>query len=662
MAAKTWGAGSGAGTDGLWSTGANWTGDTVPATTDAITFDVTSVLNCNVDNVATFSGGTVTVATTYTGAITQNVTMVTAAFVMNGNSATAWTMAANLTTTTFAVTTGVITFGFTVSSGNFQCTTFSASSGFVDFSGVGTCRCTGNISMSSAAGTPSVSITCPPGTWRTDADWSQAGTDLIDFDANGGSVHFRGIGSETINVPSVTFNACVINKDAGSITISAGTTIPLGASPTVTTPALTNNGTITASGTWTHTAVAGGAATMTLGAGSTTSGSITKITITGDLTINATASLTASVPFDFLATTSRQDVSATAYTFGTCTINSTGNIEFRIAVNTTIPLGSNPTSDTGTTVITVNGTLTASNAWTHTGGLTVNSGGTVSGAITTMSLTESFTVAAGGAYSSNVTLTMTGTANAVLDAAPVTFTQVIFNRSTGAASTFTVGVGTTAPLGTTPTVNLGSGAVTWVGNFSATGTIAYTGGAVTFGASTVITGTFTWKQLTPVSFTLNAATTWPSTGGVWFDVTSANTRTLAGAGKTFASFQRTGSNAAEIIITGTNTFTTFTDNDGLVAHTLTFPNVTTTVGTFDVAGSVGKLVTLQRTGGAGTFTLTKSTAGAVNTVDYISVSNSTVDASPKWYAGSNSTDGTGNTNWIFGDEPAAKTRKQAILL
>lgn len=55
-------------------------------------------------------------------------------------------------------------------------------------------------------------------------------------------------------------------------------------------------------------------------------------------------------------------------------------------------------------------------------------------------------------------------------------------------------------------------------------------------------------------------------------------------------------------------------------------------------------MTIDTVDGAGTFTLTSSNQQAT---DYMNVIRSTVDASPKWYAGANSTDGTGNTNWLF---------------
>ena len=660
MATKTWGAGTGAGTDGLWSTGANWDSDTVPATTDVIVFDATAVTNCNIDALGTWSGGTFTVNTTYTGQITQNVTMTTAAFVMNGNNASAYTQAANLVTTSFAVTTGNVAFGFTVSSGTFQCSSFSVSSGYVDFSGVGTCLTTGAISMSSAAGSPSVAITCPPGTWETRGGWSQAGTDLITFNAGSGTVSFTGGGGQVLGVPSITFNLCVINKTNAGVTIQNGTTIPLGTNPTSTTgsSSLTITGTLTVTGAWVHN----GPITVSVTTG-TVSGALTALTIERSLTINNSGGWPSSIPVAFIPTGATLTVNASGVTFGTCTVNSVGNQAFTVANGTTIPLGASPTTSTGTAIFTVTGTVTASGTWAHTGAFTVNATtGVVSGALTAQSVVGNFIVASTGTYPSGVVLTVTGSGNFTLDATTVTFGQVILNRTVD-ASTTSISAGTEIPLGTNPTINLGFNPVTWSGDFSATGVISYTGGNVTFGAASVITGTFTWKHLVATNFTVNAATTWPSTGGFEYNVTTANNRVFAGGGKTFALFRRTGSNGAQIDITGTNTFTAFEDNEGSVAHTIVFPNVTTTVGTFAVAGSVGKLVTLTRTGGAGTFTLTKSTGGNVDTVDYISVSNSTVDASPIWYAGANSTDGTGNTNWIFTAAPGGiKTRKQAILL
>lgn len=87
-----------------------------------------------------------------------------------------------------------------------------------------------------------------------------------------------------------------------------------------------------------------------------------------------------------------------------------------------------------------------------------------------------------------------------------------------------------------------------------------------------------------------------------------------------------------------------------VAHTIVFPNTTTTVGDFTVQGSAGNVVTLSRTGASGTFTLAKSGGGVVSS-DYLSISNSAATPSNTWYAGANSTNGGGNTGWIFTAAP-----------
>lgn len=71
-AARTWGAGSGGGSDGLYSTAINWTGDTLPGAGDALTYDVTQVGNCSID-ADTAALASLTIAATYTGTITVGI-------------------------------------------------------------------------------------------------------------------------------------------------------------------------------------------------------------------------------------------------------------------------------------------------------------------------------------------------------------------------------------------------------------------------------------------------------------------------------------------------------------------------------------------------------------------------------------------------------------
>jgi hypothetical protein len=140
------------------------------------------------------------------------------------------------------------------------------------------------------------------------------------------------------------------------------------------------------------------------------------------------------------------------------------------------------------------------------------------------------------------------------------------------------------------------------------------------------------------------------TANVLLSSTSTVARTFAGGGKSYNKLTIGGATGTSTLtLTGMNTFTEIASTK-TVAHTIIFPNVTTTVDNFTVAGTVGNVVTLSRTGGSGTFTLSKTGSGVVSS-DYLSISNSAASPSLTWYAGSNSTDGGGNSGWIFAAPP-----------
>ena len=126
---------------------------------------------------------------------------------------------------------------------------------------------------------------------------------------------------------------------------------------------------------------------------------------------------------------------------------------------------------------------------------------------------------------------------------------------------------------------------------------------------------------------------------------STNTATtFNGAGFTFNNiWYSRGTSTGNNTITGTNTFADFKD-DGTGNHTITFPNVTTTVTSWNVSGAVGKLITLARTGASGTWTISDTTG--TNTSDRLSISNSAATGGATWNA-NNSIDGGGNSGWIF---------------
>ena len=177
---------------------------------------------------------------------------------------------------------------------------------------------------------------------------------------------------------------------------------------------------------------------------------------------------------------------------------------------------------------------------------------------------------------------------------------------------------------------------------------------ITLGSSTLtVSGTGNIIDINATNLTLSAASS---------TVVSSNTtntaRTFNGAGQTWGNLVIGGAaSTAGFTIQGANTFNTISSTR-TAAYTITFPNATTTVSDFTVSGSAGNLVTLRRTGATGTFTVTKSGGGIINGgagVDYLSISNSAATPSSTWYAGANSTDGGGNTGWIFTAPPPPAT-------
>lgn len=473
-------------------------------------------------------------------------------------------------------------------------------------------------------------------------------------------VTFQSATTASVTATAYTFGTCVISK-TGSFTIAAGTTIPVGANPTTSsattgTTTLTITGTLSLSGNWTHT---GGVTVSTTGV---VSGALTSMSVTADLVINAAATFPASVQVTFNGSAA-SDFNAPSRTFGTSAVNKTAGT-FILASGTTMPLGANPTTTNGTGAFTITGTITASGSWIHTGtGLFTVSAttGVVSGALTSLTLSGGLTIASTGTFPANVALTLTGVVtttitSTVVALGPVTLaitnvvtltiaanTALTMANGTWNLNTITVNGTMTIPVGiqiNTANVTISAGAT-----LSGPGTISHGGSAYSCSATATV------NNAPNIIMSIQASPTLA--------------RTFAGGGKVYGTFVRTGSAAAtaSLTISGANTFASFRDNQGLVAHSIIFPNSTTTVGAFIVMGSAGKLVTLARTGASGVFTLTKSTAGDVSTVDYISVSNSTVDATPDWYAGSHSTNGGGNTNWIFADAPSsAKQRKSMFVI
>lgn len=191
------------------------------------------------------------------------------------------------------------------------------------------------------------------------------------------------------------------------------------------------------------------------------------------------------------------------------------------------------------------------------------------------------------------------------------------------------------------------------------GTIDFNGFNLTVGSTYVVSGTNT-KNLTFNGGTLTCPgtglafnitdptgfTTTAGTGTGTINMTSASAKTFAGNGRTFNCTLNNGG-AGALTITGSNTFTTLANSVQPTSFLFTTGS-TQTISNWEIDGAPGNLVTIGSTT-AGTHTLFKA-SGTVS-ADYLSISNSAATGAAAWYAGANSTNGGGNSGWIFTAPP-----------
>lgn len=158
--------------------------------------------------------------------------------------------------------------------------------------------------------------------------------------------------------------------------------------------------------------------------------------------------------------------------------------------------------------------------------------------------------------------------------------------------------------------------------------------------------------MTNASLTFSSGSSWNGIASVIYSITTSTAQTFQNdTGTAFPILVRHGSGSGSLTFLSASTITVLQDNDGLVAHTLTFPaGATMNFGTFSVSGSSGKRVSL-RSSTPGVQHILHST-GAAQSADWLDIQDSRVDASPRWSPGSNSLDSGDNTNW-FGSTPTA---------
>jgi len=266
-----------------------------------------------------------------------------------------------------------------------------------------------------------------------------------------------------------------------------------------------------------------------------------------------------------------------------------------------------------------NSGFTVYNNWSTGTGVTISANVTYtfSGRNTTQTITSN-----GVAFAGSITVDNVNSTVQLADAISLPQTLEVA-RGTFNANGYNVTTGSFASNNSnTRTITMGSG--TWT--LSGTGTV--------------------WNLATTTNLTFNK-----DTANIVLSNTTTTARTFAGGGRTYNNLTIGGATGTSTLtITGTNTFDTLASTK-TVAHTIVFPNVTTTVSNWTITGTSGNVVTLSRTGASGTFTLAKSGGGVISGVDYLSISNSTSSPVNTWYAGANSTNGGGNTNWRFTNGP-----------
>jgi hypothetical protein len=323
------------------------------------------------------------------------------------------------------------------------------------------------------------------------------------------------------------------------------------------------------------------------------------------------------------------------------------NNNFPLAQDTAVI--DNGTALTGTLALTLYniGTLDCS---TRTTGITLNHNAGVD-------RYGSYILGSGVTISGTSTQTFSGRGTMVFTSAGKTITFPITVNTSGGA--FELGdafvSSSTSALnltrGTLDAKNFNVICLTFTSSNSNTRTLTMGSGLWTLSG----TGTF-WDCATTTNLTFNK-----DTADILLSNTTTTARTFAGGGLTYNKLTIGGATGVSTLtITGANTFTELASTK-TVAHTIVFPSTTTTVGAWTISGTSGNVVTLQRTGASGTWTIAKTGGGVVD-ADFLSISNSTATPSNTWYAGNNSTNGGGNTGWIFTPAPAIAATGNFFML
>lgn len=254
--------------------------------------------------------------------------------------------------------------------------------------------------------------------------------------------------------------------------------------------------------------------------------------------------------------------------------------------------------------------------------------------------------AVGVTFVNSGTLRMGNRSAATLTTGGVDIGYSLIIESVG--STVTLGSNYITPSGNYRPFTLSTGTFNAAGYNLTLSTLTNNSGStrtLTMGSGTwTLNGTGTVLAQSATGLTLSAA----SSTIVVAD-TSATSKTVQGLGLTYGTLTVSGDN---VILQGSNTFTTVNVNNAGLSNGLKFTaGITTTVTNFTTNGSSGNLAKILTTSAGSAATLT--TGSSRISVDYMSIKDSTATQANTWYAGANSTNVSGNTNWLFTAPPAS---------
>jgi fibronectin-binding autotransporter adhesin len=545
----------GAGNENDWSCAENWSGDSVPTTSDVATFDNTSDDNCTIDSAISVLG--IDINSGYDGTITQSagITIGSTGFAQDDGTFTGGSDSIDIGDGSFAVNAG----SFTSTSG-----TLYTERNFTINSGATFTHNSGTITFDGASGSDDSTLTC---------------------------------GNKTLNLVTISKSYFLYR----SLTIGSDCTIPLGNSPTITKTNTTNNGTVTAgTGTWTisgdYTQSDAGASTTFTGTAIDTSGSITfsngSFTADSLATLNIERSLNNSgnllptgldVIFDGNGDSDNSTVTCSGNeAFNSVTITKSYVVLLNVVIgaNCTIPLGNSPTTSGAN--ITNNGTVTVgTGTWTlsNTDYTQSDSGGSTTFTGTTIDSGGSITLTDGSFTADNLTtLSVARNLNNSGDLLPTGLDVAFDGNASGNDTTVTcsgneafnsatiskayviwldviIGVNCIIPLGNSPTssgsditnngtITIGTGTWTLNGSYTqsdAGGSTTFTGTTIdSSGLITLTAGSFTASSMTTLNVEKdldNSGDLLPAGLDVTFDGTDSNddSTLTCGGGEAFNS-------------------------------------------------------------------------------------------------------------------------------